>query len=69
MLRLGILTQHVQEVLRVATVILKCTCKHDYQDRRYGKQKRVFNVMRDGKARCTVCAAERLPKSRQGERI
>ena len=47
------------------TKILKCTCKSAYQDKRYGKDKRVHNV---GGAtgsrtyRCTVCATSRTGK-------
>ncbi len=38
------------------TKILKCTCKHDFQDKRYGKGKRVFNVStKNNDYRCTVC--------------
>lgn len=44
-------------------MIHTCTCKHPYQDRKHGKQKRVFNYMgkdKEGKttgiARCTVCS-------------
>lgn len=35
-------------------MIANCTCSHEYQDKLYGKGKRVFNA---GKAvyRCTVC--------------
>ena len=37
-----------------------CTCKHEYQDKKYGKNKRVFNKLapKSGQAqeyRCTVC--------------
>jgi len=37
------------------SVIMKCTCKHVGQDQLHGKGNRVFNLMADGKARCTVC--------------
>ena len=34
----------------------KCTCKHAYQDQRYGEGKRVHNELAHGKGyRCTVC--------------
>ena len=36
-------------------MILKCSCKHAYQDKRYGPGKRVHNKCRTGKYRCTVC--------------
>lgn len=43
---------------------LRCTCKHEYQDRRYGPQVRVHNKMVTPKDhpdqyRCTVCGEER----------
>ncbi len=40
------------------TKVMKCTCKHEYQDKHYGKDLRVHN-MAIGKVkgwRCTVCA-------------
>jgi len=45
-------------------MILQCTCIHPYQDKLYGKGKRVHNQMqRSGggaiKYRCTVCKTER----------
>ena len=42
------------EKLLGSTVIKSCTCSHPFQDRRYGKRKRVHNVQRD-KNNCTVC--------------
>jgi len=38
-------------------MIKKCTCKHEFQDKKYGKGMRVFNK---GKEvwRCTVCRKE-----------
>jgi hypothetical protein len=39
--------------------IKHCTCKNDYQDERYGKYQRVFNEMKDGKHRCTICGSEK----------
>lgn len=42
------------------TTIKKCTCKdHEYQDEKYGKGNRVFNITKLGKWRCTVCGKER----------
>jgi len=36
-----------------------CTCKHDYQDKKYGKRRRVFNALaKKGSVqqyRCTIC--------------
>jgi len=37
-------------------MINHCTCEHDYQDKKYGKNKRVWNPTMKG-ARCTVCGA------------
>ena len=46
------------------TKIKKCSCVNEFQDKRYGKGKRVFNSI--GKAgrsaegyRCTVCLKEK----------
>lgn len=38
--------------------ILICNCDHAFQDKRYGKKRRVFNTIKDGKTneyRCTAC--------------
>lgn len=43
------------------SVIKKCTCKHKYQDERYGKGNRVMNERKKdstSKYRCTVCGEE-----------
>lgn len=33
-----------------------CSCKHDYQDEKYGKAIRIFNPTgKDNEYRCTVC--------------
>jgi hypothetical protein len=37
--------------------ILRCTCKHDYQDQLYGKGNRAANEMKNGQYRCTVCSS------------
>ena len=40
--------------------IKKCTCKHAYQDVRYGKGKRVHNERKTpGTYKCTVCETVR----------
>jgi len=48
-------------------MILKCNCKHDYQDKRYGPGRRVHNLcVKGGKVahRCTVCSnVKELQKS------
>ncbi len=40
----------------MATKIVKCECKHEYQDQKHGKDKRVANraPKKEG-YRCTVC--------------
>ena len=49
----------------MATKITKCTCKHDYQDKRYGQGNRVHNEtppkVKGGPPglRCTVCGTLR----------
>lgn len=42
------------------TKIIRCTCEHDYQDKKHGKGKRVGNkIAKDGNYyRCTVCIKE-----------
>ena len=40
----------------MTTEIRKCTCKHEYQDERYGKGMRLYNkIGKDKGWRCTVC--------------
>ena len=34
--------------------IMKCSCKHEFQDEKYGKGHRLFNPAGKG-YRCTVC--------------
>ena len=43
--------------------LIKCSCKSEYQDAKYGKNIRLANLKgdiknTDGKARCTVCGKE-----------
>lgn len=38
------------------TIILKCSCKHEEQDKMYGPGLRVHNVNTKGEAFCTVCS-------------
>jgi len=44
-------------------MILSCTCKHEYQDQKYGKGMRVHNMVPDPNGsstwRCTVCLNNR----------
>jgi hypothetical protein len=36
--------------------VVSCDCNHEYQDSKYGKNRRVANNCKDGKsATCTVC--------------
>lgn len=41
---------------------MQCTCKHDFQDQKYGKGIRLFNERMAGTKtngwRCTVCGRE-----------
>lgn len=38
-----------------STKILRCNCKNEYQDERYGLGMRVFNPRKDKTYACTVC--------------
>lgn len=43
----------------MATRIMKCLCYHEYQDKIYGKNMRIFNMKGDGERwTCTVCRNE-----------
>lgn len=41
------------------TKILYCNCKHSFQDKTYGKSKRVHNKTAKDEWRCTVCGKVR----------
>ncbi len=44
------------------TRVLPCSCQHDFQDKKYGKGKRLMNltIKRNPTVwRCTVCGKER----------
>lgn len=43
------------------TVIQRCSCKHEHQDKYYGSGMRVYNTLKIGsnKARCSVCKTEK----------
>jgi hypothetical protein len=48
-------------IKNATTKILDCGCDHDFQDKRYGKGKRVHNPAKADngvKYRCTVCGKE-----------
>jgi hypothetical protein len=41
------------------TIIIPCTCQHEWQDKKYGKGMRVHNeTKKHGIYRCTVCKKE-----------
>ena len=45
-------------------VLITCDCKHEYQDEKYGKNRRIANKKYKGNtATCTVCGKERVFKS------
>lgn len=45
---------------KAGTVIRRCTCSHEYQDKTYGAGMRVHNIAKKGDgARCTICATMR----------
>lgn len=39
----------------MTTQMIKCNCKHEFQDAMYGVGQRVANIMRTGQVKCTVC--------------
>jgi hypothetical protein len=42
-------------------MLIKCTCKHEFQDKRYGKTVRVYNQKVDRTTyKCTVCGREQI---------
>lgn len=48
--------------MATTTMVLKCTCAHEFQDATYGKGNRLHNVSQKGnvkKAYCTVCNESR----------
>lgn len=43
------------------TRISSCTCKNEFQDKRYGKNNRVFNeTAKENLYRCTVCGKDKM---------
>lgn len=42
--------------------LIKCTCKSEYQDEKYGKDNRVGNKTSKDLYRCTICRTERQEK-------
>lgn len=45
----------VAKEVKSATSIRKCSCRHEFQDGRYGAGNRLHNATGNGKKRCTVC--------------
>ncbi len=45
----------VHEVTQNTMKIVKCDCKHEFQDSLYGVGYRAKNSTKDGKLKCTVC--------------
>jgi len=44
-----------------STIIKFCTCESPFQDKRYGKHKRVHNIGKDNKHQtCTVCGSHKF---------
>ena len=58
----------------MGTAIINCKCDHEYQDRMYGRKRRVGNMTRtEGEARCTVCEAtarykKEIPRKKKGKK-
>ena len=49
-----------EEAVRTGSIILQCTCEFDFQDKKYGKQKRLHTVSKKfEQARCTVCGSKK----------
>jgi len=43
----------------MSTIVLNCSCQHEFQDKEYGKGRRLFSLkIKGGKAKCTVCGKE-----------
>ena len=40
----------------MATSVFACSCEHSYQDKNYGKGKRLCNSLANGQYKCTVCS-------------
>lgn len=43
------------------SIKMKCSCKHEFQDKLYGAFMRVWTLCKGGaSARCTVCRAQKV---------
>lgn len=52
------------------SIIKKCKCTNDFQDKEYGNQNRVHNVSADGKkAFCTVCEGSGKTAKRNSKEV
>ena len=47
-------------------MIKKCSCKHEYQDSKYGPANRVWTKGK-GKRTCTVCGAKEIHRNESKE--
>lgn len=55
----------------INSVVMPCVCQHAFQDKEYGRGKRLHNPVKKGgksekeatNARCTVCGSEKTIKS------
>jgi len=45
-------------VYKSGTKVAVCSCKSDYQDKKYGENKRLMNKKNNG-FRCTVCGKDK----------
>lgn len=43
---------------KAGTIVGSCFCPHPYQDEKYGKGRRVFNIGRGQKGSCTSCGKD-----------
>lgn len=50
----------------MASIVSNCTCNSEFQDKQYGKGRRLFNLSEKGnEAKCTVCGSKK--RVRNGE--
>lgn len=53
----------------MGTTISTCNCKSEFQDSKYGKYNRIFNLDQSGtKGTCTVCGSKKQISSRPIEK-
>jgi len=53
-----------------ASRIEKCSCKHEFQDEKYGKNNRVWNpCLKKDNFRCTVCEKTQFFSSVTNEKV